>query len=267
MRRRPGSLDADAHRLQELAELDDVRLHRGVADLGGPGRGGRREQRRFRSGDRRLVEIERRALQPVRRVQRVARLVERLGAQRDRAPRGASRWCGAPGSRRPEAPAAPSRAAPAAARAAAPSRAAGRPASGRDGRWSPSAHWIRSVAGAAPLDARAEPSTESSSTSTSRMRGTLVELARLIGQHAGGDQRQRRVLVPFDGDASRTARRPPSIMHAVAMISLALGRHVPSSELPGRRSLRAARRRIARGRASRQRSISRRMSPRWRRPR
>ena len=58
--------------LQELAELDDVRLARGVADLGDAGRGRGGEQRRLGAGDRRFVEVDRGRLQPVRRLELVA---------------------------------------------------------------------------------------------------------------------------------------------------------------------------------------------------
>ena len=56
----------DAHRAEEPAELDDVRLHGGVANLGPPGGRGRSQQRGLGPGDRRLVQIERRAGQPIR---------------------------------------------------------------------------------------------------------------------------------------------------------------------------------------------------------
>ena len=64
--------DADAHAAQELAQLDDVRLAGGVADLGDAGRRRRGQQRRFGAGHRRLVEIDRRRLQAVRRFEPVA---------------------------------------------------------------------------------------------------------------------------------------------------------------------------------------------------
>ena len=63
----PSPRDADAHAAQELAELDDVRLAGGVSNLRHARRRGRGEQRGFRSGHRRFVEIDRRRLQAVRR--------------------------------------------------------------------------------------------------------------------------------------------------------------------------------------------------------
>jgi hypothetical protein len=71
-RRRPCSGDADAQLLQEHAELDDVRLARGVTDLASAFRGGRGEQRRLRAGHRRFVQVDRSRLQAVRRLERVA---------------------------------------------------------------------------------------------------------------------------------------------------------------------------------------------------
>ena len=95
-RRCADAFDRDAHRAQEQAELDDVRLHRRVADLGPAASGGRGQERRLGAGDRRLVQVERCAGQPVRRVERVPGLVDRHGAERhqrldvraDGAPRG-----------------------------------------------------------------------------------------------------------------------------------------------------------------------------------
>ncbi len=90
------AFDRDAHRAQEQAELDDVRLHGGVTDFGPAASGSRRQERGFRAGDRRLVQIERGTGQPVRRIECVSRLVDQHGAERherldvrtDAAPRG-----------------------------------------------------------------------------------------------------------------------------------------------------------------------------------
>ena len=91
------------HLLQELAELDDVRLGGGMADLGGPPGRCRGQQRGLRTGDRGFVEIHRRAGQAVRSLEHMvgsADVTRAHGEQgrevrRNRPPGGeiAPRWC------------------------------------------------------------------------------------------------------------------------------------------------------------------------------
>ena len=80
--RGPFPADADAHGLQEAAQLRHVRLGGRVPDLAGTGGARGRQQRGLRAGDRRLVEVHRHAREPVRRVERVARLAGRARAHR-----------------------------------------------------------------------------------------------------------------------------------------------------------------------------------------
>ena len=80
--RRARSGDADAHTLEELAQLDDVRLHGGVTDLRRAFRDGSGEQRGLCPGHRRFVEIHRRAGQPIRCVEGMTRLVDFDGPHR-----------------------------------------------------------------------------------------------------------------------------------------------------------------------------------------
>ena len=94
-RRRARAGDAGAELLQELAELDDVRLAGGVADLRSSVGGCGGEQRRLRGGYRGFVQINRRRSQPVGHFDLVSRTVEqprahrgeRLEVRRDRSAR------------------------------------------------------------------------------------------------------------------------------------------------------------------------------------
>jgi hypothetical protein len=58
-RRRARARDTDAKLLQKCAQLDYMRLARGVANLCRAWRAGGGEQRGFRPGDRRLVQVDR----------------------------------------------------------------------------------------------------------------------------------------------------------------------------------------------------------------
>jgi hypothetical protein len=95
-RRRPLAFNSNAHRAQKAAKLDDVRFHRRMPDFRPALCRRGREQCGLRSGDRRLLLIERRSLQTVGSLERVAWLVEQPGAElderlqmrRDRSPRG-----------------------------------------------------------------------------------------------------------------------------------------------------------------------------------
>ena len=201
-RRRAGAFDRHAHRLQELAQLDDVRLGRGVADLGRAlGRGGG-EHRRLGAGDRRLVEIERGA-RAARRARPARSPTRRRRARRARpAPARASRWCAASGSRRPAAPGARGRCARAAGPSAAPTRAGARPASASGVSLVTVGVEISSVGVPSPLTRAPTPVSRSAITRMSEMRGTFSRRHGLVAEQAGGDQRQRRVLVAVDGDAA-----------------------------------------------------------------
>ena len=123
------AVDRGAHRAQEPAQLDDVRLRRGVADLGAASGRGRGEQRRLGAGDGRLVEVERRARETVGRLE-----VRGRGRRARRAPSATSAWRCVPMVRRAgkSPPGGASRARPATGQqrrqAAAPSREASRPA-------------------------------------------------------------------------------------------------------------------------------------------
>jgi hypothetical protein len=71
-RRRPRARDADAELFEECAQLDHMRLTRGMANLCRTWRTSGGEQRSLGPGDRRLVQIERRRPQAVGSGQRVA---------------------------------------------------------------------------------------------------------------------------------------------------------------------------------------------------
>ena len=70
--RASNALDAGAHRAKKLAELHDMRLARGVTDLRAARCGGRRQERGLGARDRRFVEVIRRRLETVWRLQRVS---------------------------------------------------------------------------------------------------------------------------------------------------------------------------------------------------
>ncbi len=80
--RRADAGDADPHVLQEFAELDDVRLERGVAYLRRSSRGRGREKGRFGAGYGRLVQVHRGALQSVRRLEHVVGALTLPGSHR-----------------------------------------------------------------------------------------------------------------------------------------------------------------------------------------
>ena len=200
----PAPSIADAHRLQELAQLDDVRFGRGVADLGDALGRGRGEQRRLGAGDRRFVEIERRAAsgRPARRARSPTR---RDDARAERDQRLHVRGDGAARreSRRPAAPGARGRCARAAGPAAAPSRAAGRPASDRACRCVTFVQRMRDRRRAEP--ARPRRRRRRAARPSRRRRGCAARSSSshgLVGQQARRQQRQRRVLVAFDRDAA-----------------------------------------------------------------
>ena len=176
---------------------------RRVPDLGDALGARGRQQRRLGAGDRRLVEVHRRALQAVRRLEHV------VGALRSAArpsPRSASRCVPNRPARRKVAAGRrdvrAARRARAAVRAAAPSRAAGPPARDR----------ARACARAARGPAAScvpMPSTSAPRSSEQPRHHLDVADARHVGEHAlvlgqqaGGEQRQRGVLVAFDGHAA-----------------------------------------------------------------
>ena len=92
-----GARHLDAHALEKLAHLHHVRLRGGVADLGHAVDQRGRQQRRLGAGDRRLIEVKRRRLQAVRRVQRMT--VRRQHARPQRHQRIDVRADGAPGGK------------------------------------------------------------------------------------------------------------------------------------------------------------------------
>ena len=76
-----------------------------------------------------------------------------------------------------------------------------RPTSARSGSWlRTSRHWMRSVVLPMPSTSAPRSSSSRAITSTSAMRGTLVERARLAGEQRRRHQRQRGVLVALDVD-------------------------------------------------------------------
>ena len=160
------------------------------------------EQRGLGAGDRRLVEIDRGAVQPVGRAparapaRRAARAhrAQRLEVRGDRAPRGKI----AAGRRQPRRAAARQQRPEQQHRAAQPPDQRRIGLVGHDPR-APDAQ----RRGAASFDLAPRPIRRSSSTSTSRMRGTFVSTHCWSRQQAGGEQRQRRVLVAFDVDPPR----------------------------------------------------------------
>ena len=93
------------------------------------------------------------------------------------------------------------------------------------------------------------------------MRGTLVQHALFGRQQTRGEQRQRGVLVAFDLDGARQPLAAFNQQCGHANIASEIDRsRVVARNRPDTRSLRAARRRIARAPPRRHRSISRRMS-------
>ena len=96
-RRRSRPRDADAHALKKLAHLHDVRLGRGMTNLGDALDHRRREHGGFGAGDRRFVEIHRRGAKavaalparvPIDGSTRRTEIHERVDMRADRAPRG-----------------------------------------------------------------------------------------------------------------------------------------------------------------------------------
>src|SRR5439155_27389552 len=80
--RRPGAGDADAELLQELAQLDDVRLARSVSNLGNAARRRGREKRSLSDGHRRFEDVHRGRLQTVGRLEMMIRTVDLSHAHR-----------------------------------------------------------------------------------------------------------------------------------------------------------------------------------------
>ena len=168
-----------------------------------PRRWRRGQQRRLGAGDRRLVEIHRRALEAVRRLEHVVRAARPAARP---SPRSASRCveivrrAGKVAAGRRDVRA--SRSARAAARAAAPSRAAGRPARGRARACGRVGVRMRSVVRADAVDLGAEVEQQPRHHLDVADARHVGQHALLVGQQARGQQRQRRVLVAFDGDAA-----------------------------------------------------------------
>ena len=208
-RRRADPLDARAHARQELAQLDDVRLARRVADLRRAARLRRREQRGFGAGHRRFQQIDRRAAQPLGRFQLVPlRRLDDARAHRAHRAAGASRSSAAPESRR--------RAARSSTR---PVRPISAPISSTDPRSRPtsrgsgsndemSRHVIRSVVVPGALDGGAERPQQIDHHVDVADARDVPQLAGFPRQQARGDQRQRGVLVAADRDGP-DSRRPP----------------------------------------------------------
>ena len=85
-RRRTGARNSDAQLLEEVTQLGDVRLACCVTDFRAAGGARCREQRCFRAGDRRLVEIDGSGPEALRRFERVA------GTRDDARPHGFERF-------------------------------------------------------------------------------------------------------------------------------------------------------------------------------
>ncbi len=193
--------DADAHAAQELAELHDVRLAGGVTDLGHAGRGGRRQQRRLGARDRRFVEVDRGRTEPIWHLQTMARALDDLGAHRgERLDVGAD----AP----PRREVAPGRrdvrlTAPGQERPQQQNRPAQPSDQGAVGLVLQDIAALDAQRGAADaLDLGAEIEQQPRHDLDVGDSRHVGQHARLIRQQAGCHQRQRRVLVAFDVDAS-----------------------------------------------------------------
>ncbi len=212
--RRARAGDPDAHRLQEVAQLDDVRFHGGVPDLRRPFRDRGREERRLGSGHRRFIEIDGRAVQAVGRIERVAGLVGLDRAHRDEG--GEMR-----GDRPPGRKVAAGRGEPrgTVAREQRPQqqhRSAEAPDEQRIGAIARHAFAVDPQrARPTPLDTRAERLDEIEHHVDVPDPRHVPELAGLIREQAGGDQRQRRVLVALDVDCARqrTSTHDPQNRH------------------------------------------------------
>ena len=171
-----------------------------------PGRRGGGEQRRLGAGDRRFVQVDRRRLQTVRRLERVTGTVDDARAHRRRAPRDAWR-CVRRAGKSP----------PGGASRARPRRASSGPSSSTEPRSRPTsagsgssfdhlrAPHAQRRACRCRRPRRRDRCSSRAITSTSLMRGMLVQHALFGGQQAGRQQRQRRVLVAFDRDPARQA--------------------------------------------------------------
>ena len=79
-RRRAPARNSHAHCLEEPAELGDVRLGCRVPDLGAARGTGRGEQRRFRAGDRRFIQVDRDPGEPVGRIEGMSRALDDVRA-------------------------------------------------------------------------------------------------------------------------------------------------------------------------------------------
>ena len=173
---------------------------------------------------------------PFGRLEHVALALELARAHRAAARRGASRSCGAPGSRRPAAPAARGRAGRAAGRAAAPSRAAARPARLCGSSRSTVAHRMRSVLVPMPSTSRAEIDEQARHHLDVADARHVGEHALLVGEQARRDERQRRVLVAADDDApgQRPAAFDEQCGHRTSSSCHARGPRGPAQRRPAR---------------------------------
>ena len=173
-----------------------------MADLGDAVNGRGREQRGLCARNRRLVEVHRRALQAVRRLEHMVGTLADDARPSPAAPRGASRSCVAPGNRRPAARCARGRA-----------RASSGPSSSTEPRSRPtsvrSGSCVRTCRRPHAQRRRADALDFGADVEQQPRHHLDVADARHVGQHAlvvgqqaGGQQRQRGVLVAFDGDAA-----------------------------------------------------------------
>ena len=195
--RAPAALDAGAHVAQELAQLHDVRLARRMTNLRAPGRGRRGEERGLGAGHRCFLEVVRSGLQAVRRLQRVsgrfgdahAHVPQRIEMCTDAAARweiAARRRDDGAAAARQERPHQQDR----------PAKAADQRAVGLVFRHFLAADPQRGRADAVHLGAEIEE--QAAHHLDVRDARHVREHTRLLGQQAGRNQRERRVLVAFD---------------------------------------------------------------------